>query len=364
MQQPLRIGLIGGTPGRGWASRTHVPAYRALAEVELAAICTAHADTAAAAAQAHGVTEYYDNYLDLIQSPNVDVVSVLTKTRSHHEIVKAAIEAGKPVYSEWPLDTSEERAKELAALAKAKGLRHAVGLQGRYSPTLMHMKALIEEGFLGEVLTFNLSVFLSGAFGPRASAERFQAAKESGSGTLTVGLGHSVDALRNVLGEVDEVSGLVDTKIKEWVLTDTKEVIPVTAPDNVAVIARLKSGATGTMQASHTAPDGRGFRLEVYGTEGRLTLVTSGMVQVSTLTLTSAKPGESEQVIKVPEHLKWAPVEDESLSAFNMAQLFSRFAAAIREGRDFSPGFEEAVTLHHLIETIDRSSVTEERLRI
>lgn len=359
---PLRIGLVGGTPGRGWAGRAHVPAYRALPDVELVALCTAHPDTAVAAAKEHGVTEYYDNYQDLVRSPNVDVISVVTKVLAHHEIAQAALEAGKHVYSEWPLDVSESRAVELAALAKSKGLRHAVGLQARFCPPLLHMKSLIESGYIGQVMTFNLSMFGAGAFGPRTSAQLYQARKESGAGTLTVSMGHSIDGLRWLLGDIQDVSGLVEAKVNQWTLTDTKETVDVTTPDNIAVIARLQSGATGTVHSSNTAPEGSGFRLEVYGTEGKLTARSTGLIELSKITLTGAKTGEAEHEMAEPKELTWVPVQDQGESAFNIAQLFSRFAQSIREGKDFSPGFVEAARLHHLLETIDQSSQAGRRL--
>lgn len=357
-EQPLRIGLVGGTPGRGWAARAHVPAYKALPNIELVALCTAHPETAVAAAKEHGIDEYYSDYHELVRSRNIDAVSVVTRVLFHHEIAKAALEAGKHVYSEWPLVVTSQQAQELADLAKARNLRHMVGLQARFSPPLLHMKELLAEGYLGRVMTFNMTMFGSGAFGPRASAQAYQARRESGAGTLTVSMGHSIDGMCWLLGDIQELSGLVDTQIKEWSLQDTKETIPVTTPDNVAAVARLQGGAVGTVQASNTAPEGSGFRLAVYGSEGKLTATSSGLLELSQVHLTGARTGQPEHEIIAPDRLTWVSGFGQDSSPFNIAQLFSRFAEAVQAGHDISPNFADAARLHRLLESMVRSSET------
>ncbi|MFK0025807.1 Gfo/Idh/MocA family oxidoreductase [Streptomyces sp. NPDC090798] len=63
------------------------------------------------------------------RGPDVDLVAVLTPMPERVPLVKAAIEAGKDVYSEWPLTTRTSDSEELLSLAEAKGVRHVLGLQ-------------------------------------------------------------------------------------------------------------------------------------------------------------------------------------------------------------------------------------------
>ena len=88
----------------------------------------------------------------MIASPEIDAVAVVVRVPSHYAPTKAALEAGKHVYCEWPLGRTTAEAVELAALAKANRLVTAVGLQARVNPALMHMKEQVEAGFVGEVL--------------------------------------------------------------------------------------------------------------------------------------------------------------------------------------------------------------------
>ncbi len=60
----------------------------------------------------------------MVASPEIDAVAVVVRVPSHYEPTKAALEAGKHVYCEWPLGRTTAEAVELAELAKAQGPRH------------------------------------------------------------------------------------------------------------------------------------------------------------------------------------------------------------------------------------------------
>ena len=358
-QRRLRIGIVGATPGREWGPRAHIPAYHALEEVELTAVCTAHPESAEAAAKEFGVAESYSDYRELVRSPNVDVVSVVTRVLLHHPITQAALEAGKHTYTEWPLGVNAAQATELLELARSRGLHHIVGLQSRFAPPFLRMKELLqEEGYIGRPLSFHMSMFLSGALQPRPSAYAFTGKKESGAGTLAIAGGHAIDTLCWLLGDIQALSAQVSTQITEWTLPDTKERVEVTTPDNVGFVARLRNGAVGTVQLSNTSTAGSGFRLEVHGTEGKLTALSGGMLELALIRLYGAKQGERETELPIPDRLIEVPELPLESPAYNIAQLFRGFALAVREGVDLSPTFADALRLHQLLEAIDRSSQT------
>ncbi len=60
------------------------------------------------------------------------------------------------MYTEWPLGVTLQESQEMADLARAQGVRTLIGLQGRCSPAILRLKELVEEGYVGEVLTFPL----------------------------------------------------------------------------------------------------------------------------------------------------------------------------------------------------------------
>ena len=105
-EQKVGIGIIGASLTYGWAMRTHLPALAGLPEFNLAAVCTAHEETAQATAGHYDFKRAYWDYHALVADPAVQVVDVCVRTAQHYPLVKAALEAGKHVYCEWPLGKS------------------------------------------------------------------------------------------------------------------------------------------------------------------------------------------------------------------------------------------------------------------
>jgi predicted dehydrogenase len=92
----------------------------------------------------------------LARHPEVDLVTVTVKVPDHLPPVVAAFEAGKHVYCEWPLGRTAAEAERMLAAAEGKGVIHAIGLQGQWSPTLKHIKDLVADGYVGSVLSATL----------------------------------------------------------------------------------------------------------------------------------------------------------------------------------------------------------------
>lgn len=74
--------------------------------------------------------------------PEVDAVAVTLKVPEHDRLVRAALAAGKHVFSEWPLGVSLDQAVELADRAEASGARQLIGLQGYQAPGALSVAAL------------------------------------------------------------------------------------------------------------------------------------------------------------------------------------------------------------------------------
>ena len=108
----IRVGIVGVSPNRGFASIAHIPALQALPEFEIAAVCTTRQESAEAAARHFGIPLAFSDPEKLAQHPDVDLVTVSVKVPDHYRPVMAAIEAGKHVYCEWPLgrNTAEAHA--------------------------------------------------------------------------------------------------------------------------------------------------------------------------------------------------------------------------------------------------------------
>ena len=217
---PLRVAVVGATP-QGFGARAHIPGIQAADGIELIAICTAHAETARAAATTWNAPRWYGNLSSLLEDDDVDLITVAVKPRAHHAIAMAALEANKMVYCEWPLAVNTAEAVALTAAAADRAIATAVGLQGRWVPALRYMRDLVAEGAVGRPLTFDASQRLP-AF--EVAADRAWLARESeASGALFVASAHVIDAVRFVLAEPDTVVAVREIRSPDDVHSDTHE---------------------------------------------------------------------------------------------------------------------------------------------
>jgi predicted dehydrogenase len=292
----------------------------------------------------------------MVASPAIDAVAVVVRVPLHYEPTKAAIEAGKHVYTEWPLGRTTAEAEELAALARSKGVQTTVGLQARVSPTLLYMKEQIEAGYVGEVLSCHVTSMRDGPL-ERPSSRTWQRDASLGANTLTIANGHVIDALRFVAGNFARVACMVTTQARQWYETDTQQLVEVTSPDNVLVSGQLVSGAAASVHAAAVPWAGSGFRMEIYGREG--TLVTTGNVSSQrgeTLRLQGAQGSHELRDLEVPERFVYVPADFPRGDPFNVGQMYALFAEAIRTGQNRLPTFDTAVDLHRFIDTIKQAS--------
>jgi predicted dehydrogenase len=279
---------------------------------------------------------------------------------SHYAPAKAALEAGKHVYCEWPLGRTTAEAVELAALATANGLVTAVGLQARANPAVMQMKELVEAGFLGEVMAVHVSLLREGVLS-RPSHRTWQRDAELGANTLTIANGHTVDAMRFVTGDFSRLSAVVATQAKQWLDTGTNTLLDVTSPDNVLISGRLANGAVASVHIGAIPFAGSGYRMEIYGRDGTLVATGQDSPQLSEVALHGAKGDNTLAPIEVPQRFTFAPPGTPLGEALNVGQMYTLLAQsirdpAIRSGQSHQPTFETAVELHRLVDTIKQAS--------
>ena len=356
MADKIRLGFVGANVNSTWSSQSHFPALLASPDVELTAVCTTRPESAEEARQAFGAKLAFHDFREMAVSPEIDAVAVVVRVPSHYEPTKAAIEASKHVLTEWPLGQNTAEAVELADLARDKGVLTAVGLQSRVSPALLYVKELIENGYVGEVISCHVTTMRGGAV-ERSSGDTWQRDASQGANTLTIANGHVIDALRFVAGDFSRVACMVSTQVKQWYETDTERFVEVTSPDNVRVSGQLKSGAAVSVHVGAIPWAGSGFRMEIYGREG--TLVVTGSVSSQRgemLLVRGAQMSNELQDLDIPERFVYVPSDFPKGDPFNVGQLYTLFAESIRTGQSRLPTFDVAVDLHRFIDTIDQAS--------
>src|SRR5207248_9385444 len=159
--------------------------------------------------------------------------------------------------------------RAMAALAAEQGVHTVVGLQARQAPAIEFVQQLLQDGYVGEVLSTTL-VGLSVPGDVVVKPNAYMLDKTNGANLLTIALGHSLDTLNYVLGEFADLWAVSDVRRPLITIEETGEQIVKTAADQIALIGKLKSGATASIHIREAVAGGTGFLWEINGTDGTL----------------------------------------------------------------------------------------------
>jgi len=362
----LGVGIIGVSPYRGWAATAHIPALRALPNYEIRALSASSAESARAAGQAFEVAAVFSDHEELVTQPDVDVVAVTVKVPHHRELVSAALGAGKAVYCEWPLGRDLNDARAMAALASDKGVPTVVGLQGRQAPGVDFVQQLLNDGYVGEVLSTTM-VGLSIPGDVVVQPNAYMLDNTNGANLLTIAVGHSLDTLNYVLGEFADLSAVTGLRRPLIKIDETGEEVVKTAADQVALIGTLLSGVTVSVHVREAVAGGTGFLWEINGTDGTLRITADASFPgIFPVTVSGAHGRDDTAELSVPSALtqKWPALSSlQGAPAFNVGRVYAAFAADIDNDKHTVADFADAVRRHEVIDAIERSAASGERVK-
>lgn len=357
MSKLIKVGFIGLNPDSHWASLAHIPALKSLdSKFEVVGVANSTYESAKKTAQALNLKHAFETPFDLVKSDEIDLVVVTVKVPHHFELVSAALNAGKNVHCEWPLGNGLEEAKKLAALAKEKGVLATVGNQMRTSVEVNFIKSLIEDGYVGEVLSTTL-VGDGGQWGAQTVEElAYLSDKTTGATMLTIPFGHTLAGIQEVLGKIDDIKGRLVTRRDKVLVTDTNETISQTAADQIMANGVFKSGAAFSAHYRGGLSKGTNFLWEINGTKGDIQVKGNiGHGQFAEFEIYAASEDDSElKLIEVPKELY--ENKPEGVIPRNVAGIYSLIADDINNKTNTAPSFDDAVQVHQLIDDIIQSS--------
>lgn len=318
----IGVGFIGAvTDDQDWSVAAHLSALRSVPEFELRAV---------SASSNHGDPR------DLIADPGIDLVVVAAETTDHHASIAAALEAGKMVFSDWPLGRDLEEAEDLAAQARVAGVRTCIGLPARYAPAVHHARDLVRRGFVGEVLATTL---VGSAMDARPS----------------VAMLHALDALTHVLGEFESVSATAAPPRSPMTIADEERSQPVGGSDRIAMSGRLRSGAIASAFYRDGMSRGGNFRWEINGADGDLVLSASnGNVQFADLALEGGcGDDDSLALLDIPPSFIRSGAGLNGELGANVLRQYAALAHDVRHGTYLVPGFDDALSRRRLLASIE-----------
>ena len=264
-----------GVIGWGFMGKTHTHALRSIGmfypgidfQVALKCVCARHLENAREAARVAGFERCTDDYRELLAMPDIDVVSICTPNDQHEAMAIDAFRAGKHVYIDKPLAVTGESADRIAAAAREAGVKTRMVFNNRYFPATLRAKELVEEGRVGEVLTFSARYLHSGSIDPN----RPIGWKQQMQGGVLLDMGsHALDLLTWMIGYPSRVFCKTFTLYPERPTKDGGREKAL-SEDHVQMMLQMPNGAVGSVEASKIATGADDeLSLEIRGTKGAI----------------------------------------------------------------------------------------------
>ena len=275
MAAPLNVALI----GYAFMGRAHSNAYRQVARFfnpkhppRMKVLCGRTAKNVKAAAEQLGWEEAATDWREVVRRKDIDIVDISTPGDSHAEIAIEAARNGKVVFCEKPLANTVREAEQMLAAVKKAGVIHMICHNYRRAPAVMLAKELIESGKLGKIYHYRGTYLQDWIVDPNFPLVWRLRKEAAGSGALGDIASHSLDLARFLVGEITEVTGALETFVKQRPLPDNpKKKGRVTVDDASAAVVRFQNGALGTIEASRFATGRKNYnRFEINGSKGSI----------------------------------------------------------------------------------------------
>lgn len=266
MTDVLGVGII----GCGNISAAYLELAPLFKGYEILAVADINMDNANARAEEFGVRS--QSVEDLLASADIDLVINLTIPAAHLEVSRAILEAGKHVYSEKPFVLSLSEAQELGALARSKGLRVGSAPDTFMGGSHQLARSLVDEGAIGNVTSGTAMVMSHGMEHWHPNPDFFF--KKGGGPILDLGPYYLCNLVQ-MLGPVAKVSSFTNAAFATRTISNGPrdgETVPVETPTTIHSLLSFQNGAVITLLASWDVWKNDHPIMELYGTEGTMTL--------------------------------------------------------------------------------------------
>jgi predicted dehydrogenase len=267
-RRKVRVAVI----GCGSVSRMYFPDLKASPHVELISTCDILPDRAEQAAKKFSVPNHFPHIDQLLSGPAFDLLVNLTDMQEHYHLSKQALNAGCHVWSEKPLGTTYQQAKELLDLAKSKE-RHILGAPTvAASPQFAAMARLLRERKIGHVAAAHASY---GHGGPTFASFFYD---QGGGSLFDLGV-YNVTTVTGLLGPAKAVVAMTSI-VTPTRRIDRKGEIQVAAEDNAMLILDHGEGVLSHVQCGfnyftaheHSASQASHHTLSIIGRNGSMHL--------------------------------------------------------------------------------------------
>lgn len=256
----LNIGLV----GYGFMGRTHSNAYRKVNHFfdlryrpRLKAVCGRNEGKAKAFAEQWGYESVETDWRALVSRGDVDAVDICAPNNTHAEIAAAAAKAGKMILCEKPLSMNLAEGEEMVRAVEKAGVPNTVWYNYRRVPAVTLAKKLIDEGRLGKIFHYRanfLQDWTISADLPQGGEGLWRLdVHAAGSGVTGDLLAHCIDTALWLNGNINGVTAMTETFVKERMHNLTGKVEKVGIDDACAFLCRFANGSLGLFESTRYA---------------------------------------------------------------------------------------------------------------
>lgn len=368
-QKDLRIGLLGfGSMGRThtWAVRNLPFFFGALPfRAVTAGVCTTTEEKSRRVAEEFDIPIATANEDDLIGNPDIDIIDICTPNNCHYRTVKKALAAGKHVLCEKPLCLTGAEADELAALERASGKTCGMVFNNRWLAPVMRAKQLIDEGRLGDLISYHAVYRHNSCLDPARRAGWKQNRDICGGGTLFDLGSHVIDLMTWLCGRMIRVAGHAQIVCPTHLDRDGNE-WRTNADEAFYMNAETADGVFGTMEFSKvTVGENDDLSFEIFGRSGALkfSLMEPNWLYFYDATLSDAPLGGSKGYTRIECVGRYPGMVFPSPKApagWLYGHLYSMYAflSAVAENRPFSPSLADGAEVQRVISAVGEHPMT------
>jgi predicted dehydrogenase len=301
--------------------------------------------------------------------PDIDIVDLGTRPSVRLPMVLAALKAGKHIYNASPHAPDWAGTKAIDAAWDRRRSVGVVDAFSQYIPAHRQMKAMLEEGYLGDLIggscQFSISLFNTPS---KQFPYNWFADAGAGVSAMRNNGSHTLYMLTHLFGPVAELVADDAQVIKQWLFPDGDVVVPETT-DYANAILKFKSGLTITLQISWSLPVHQGWVIDVYGKKGRLVAQSPTFPTAKDCILKGAQLGGALEDIAIPDAYKSAPgIALDWLApvqpSFPMALSMHAMVEAIHGRGAASPTFADALEIERILEAVRVSSAERRWVRV
>lgn len=333
----MKVGLI----GTGAIANKHAQAYKNIG-YEIVAVSNKTEERGRAFAAQWG-GQFYPNWLDVCQHPDVDFIDLCTFPDVRLEPLKAAADAGKHIQVQKPIAIDVATAREMVAYAKARNVKLCVVSQGRFYDSISFLKKAIADGRLGTVFQADAYVkwWRSDEYYSRPIKGSW--AVEGGGSLINQGI-HQVDWLLYLMGSVRQVFGQWHIGVRHKIESD----------DVLNALVRFENEATSVIQTSTAMWPGFTERIELHGTKGSAILAGDRLIRWEVV-------DDFGDPAPVSSEVSSGSSDPMAISLTPFERAFLNFGHAIKTGEEPLISGEEGLRALELVQSI-YTSARENRL--